>query len=366
MSAPPPSLRCAFVVQGEGRGHMTQALAAEEILRSAGHRVTSVHLGTSDRRPVPDFFRERLGARVETFRSPILVPDRENRGMSVGATAAHNAARVPLYAREALRLGRSLRRERPDVVVNFFDLLGAAALLLFRPGRLRLALGPHFRTGLADVGRPVGTRAGWWGLRLLTVLCGLGAHRRLALSFEPGEGPEGGARVLPPLLRKEVLGAEPREGAHLQVYVLNPGYGAEVERWHREHREVKVEAFWDRSDAPDCLEVHPNLRFHRIDDRKFVEGLRACRALATTAGFESVCEAMYLGKPVLVVPTRGHVEQAFNAEDAVRAGAGIRRDSFALDDLLEHLEGRPRTPSDTFRAWVRSGPSRLLTEVEGA
>lgn len=285
--------------------------------------------------------------------------------MSVSATAAYNASRLPLYVREALRLGRSLRREKPDVVVNFFDLLGAVALLLFRPGRLRLALGPHFRTARADFPRPSGTGAGWLGLRILTVLCGLGAHRRLALSFGPAAEPNGSPRVLPPLLRREVLTAEPREGDHLQVYVLNPGYGAEVEEWHREHREVKVEAFWDRSDAPECLELHPNLHFHRIHDRKFVEGLRACRALATTAGFESVCEAMYLGKPVLVVPTRGHVEQACNAADAVRAGAGIRRNSFALDDLLEHLEAGPRTPVDTFRAWVRSGPARLLAEVEG-
>ena len=36
-----------------------------------------------------------------------------------------------------------------------------------------------------------------------------------------------------------------------------------------------------------------------------------CKAYASTAGFESVCEAMYLGKPILMVPA--HIEQDCNA-----------------------------------------------------
>lgn len=53
--------------------------------------------------------------------------------------------------------------------------------------------------------------------------------------------------------------------------------------------------------------------------------MSSCRAYATTAGFESVCEAMYLGKPLLMVPA--HIEQDCNAYDAARGGAGIISDS---------------------------------------
>lgn len=54
--------------------------------------------------------------------------------------------------------------------------------------------------------------------------------------------------------------------------------------------------------------------------------MAGCKAFATTAGFESVCEALYLQKPVLMVPV--HIEQECNAFDATRAGAGIRSDRF--------------------------------------
>ena len=43
------------------------------------------------------------------------------------------------------------------------------------------------------------------------------------------------------------------------------------------------------------------LSFHQLDDVKFLRYMAGCKAYATTAGFESVCEAMYLGKPLLMV-----------------------------------------------------------------
>ena len=38
-----------------------------------------------------------------------------------------------------------------------------------------------------------------------------------------------------------------------------------------------------------------------------------CRGVVCTAGFESVSEAMWLGKPVCMAPTPGHYEQRCNA-----------------------------------------------------
>lgn len=357
-------LRVAFVVQGEGRGHVTQALAAAEMLRDAGHRIVGAFLGTSDRRPVPDFFRERLRAPVGTFRSPVLVSDDDDRGMSRLSTALHSLVELPRYAWSVVTLARELRRLDPDVVVNFFDLLGALALAGARPGVRRVAVAHHFLTEQDGFPRPEGSTLGWWGLRTLTRACGWGSHLRLALSFQPFDPPAPRTRISPPLLRRSVLDAVPEDGDHLQIYVLNSGYVEELERWHAGNREVPVVAYWDRAGAPDELELHPNLRVVRVDDRRFVEGLRRCRALATTAGFESVCEAMYLGKPVLMVPTAGHVEQECNALDALRAGAGIRRRRFDLDALLEHAD-RPPKIEEGFRSWVRAAPEHLLAAIEG-
>lgn len=85
-----------------------------------------------------------------------------------------------------------------------------------------------------------------------------------------------------------------------------------------------------------------------------------CRAYASTAGFESICEAMYLGKPVLMVPA--HIEQDCNAYDAMIAGAGIIGDSFELESLLR-FAGK-YIPNCDFIYWARSCERRIILELE--
>ena len=96
-----------------------------------------------------------------------------------------------------------------------------------------------------------------------------------------------------------------------------------------------------------------NLKFHTN-----VRYMAGARAYATTAGFESVCEAMYLGKPVLMVPT--HIEQACNAFDAVHAGAGVIADRFDLDALLQLSQ--THQPDLAFSHWVKQADWLILRE----
>ena len=83
---------------------------------------------------------------------------------------------------------------------------------------------------------------------------------------------------------------------------------------------------------------------------------------ASTAGFESICEAMYLGKPILMVPVESQYEQACNAIDAVRSGAGVTARHFHLSELLACISTfRPKQKE--FREWVSQGEQRILQAV---
>ena len=46
--------KCVFIVQGEGRGHMSQSLALKEYLVGAGHQVEAVFVGTSNAASLPE------------------------------------------------------------------------------------------------------------------------------------------------------------------------------------------------------------------------------------------------------------------------------------------------------------------------
>ena len=66
-------MRVLSLVQGEGRGHLTQALSLAQILKIAGHEVIGALVGVTARREVPIFFSEKFPAPITPIFSPGLV-----------------------------------------------------------------------------------------------------------------------------------------------------------------------------------------------------------------------------------------------------------------------------------------------------
>lgn len=111
------------------------------------------------------------------------------------------------------------------------------------------------------------------------------------------------------------------------IYLVNSGYFEEVLAWHRTHPDIILHCFTDQPEKINSAFDFDKTKLvvHAINDTLFLEMMSKSKGLASTAGFESVCEAMYLGKPVLMVPIHGHYEQFCNSRDAYKAGAGIFR-----------------------------------------
>jgi len=72
---------------------------------------------------------------------------------------------------------------------------------------------------------------------------------------------------------------------------------------------------------------------------------------------------MYLGKPTLMIPVPKHYEQACNAIDAKRAGAGITGTSFDLSEFINYLPTH-KDISRQFKTWHDRGNFIFLREIE--
>jgi uncharacterized protein (TIGR00661 family) len=161
--------------------------------------------------------------------------------------------------------------------------------------------------------------------------------------------------VVPPLLRQEVKELKVSVGNFYLAYMVNPGYSEEVLSFAKSHPEVQIKAFWDKKGAQEVENPLPNLSFHKVNDQGFLEAMAACKGLICTAGFESVCEAMYLGKPVVMVPVAGQYEQACNALDGEQSGAGKKADFFDFEGLtLLPLPDASHTAM--YQKWAESWP----------
>jgi uncharacterized protein (TIGR00661 family) len=167
--------------------------------------------------------------------------------------------------------------------------------------------------------------------------------------------------VVPPLLRRALFELRPETGDFLLVYVLNDGYADDLAVQQRAFPDVKIVGFWDRKGAPEETQLQHNLVFRQLNDVAFLEAMSRCRGLLSTAGFESVCEAMYLGKPVYMTPARRQTEQLCNALDAEMSGAGIWGHEFDLRRFLDYLP-RHRGDTDRFRLWV-DGAARSYADL---
>jgi UDP:flavonoid glycosyltransferase YjiC (YdhE family) len=85
------NLKILFTVQGEGRGHLTQAISLADMLRRNGHEVIDVLVGKSHSRELPAFFYEKIEAPVTIYEAPSLIFSKDKKHIHKTKTFIHNA-----------------------------------------------------------------------------------------------------------------------------------------------------------------------------------------------------------------------------------------------------------------------------------
>ncbi len=354
-------MKIMFTVQGDGRGHMTQAIASAQILERAGHDIVAVTIGVSPGRAIPAFFRQAFAGRLVPLSSPRFSL-RGGRGVATLDTLRAAIGGISGYRRSLATLSEVMGRRQPDLIVNFLEpLLGVYNVLRPHPIPV-VSVGHHFMFEHPDFLRPPRFTFQQWAMRRYVGLAGA-RSTHLALSFYPvASRPERRLIVGPPLLRRELFDLTPEQpGRFLLVYVLNQGYTEDILRWHAEFPKVAVHCFCEEPKVQPVWNYDQTLTFHGLDGTKFLRMMAECRGVACTADFESVSEAAWLGKPLLVVPVENHVEQYLNALDAETAGLAIATRRFDLTPLLGQRSAPDRT---AYRTWLKRAASVLLTVIE--
>ncbi|WP_186756389.1 glycosyltransferase family protein [Echinicola salinicaeni] len=352
-------MKFVFIVQGEGRGHMTQAIALASILEQQGHEVKHILIGKSNRRQLPEFVRKNLKAPIIQFESPNFHTDKKGKSINLFKTITKNILRSNKYIHSLRILDRVIKVDQPDIILNFYDVLAGIYNLFFRPKAAFWTIGHQYLIYHSSFPFAPNSFIQKKLFQFNTSITALGADKLLALSFR--DYPKSTHKkliVIPPVLRSEIHRLTPKEGDYILSYIVNSGYAEEIVLFAQENPEIKIEAFWDRRECEKIYKPQPNITFHQIDDRKFLEKMANCKGLVCTAGFESVCEAMYLGKQVMMIPVTGQYEQACNAIDAQNAHAGLAHHSFDFKLFSDYLD-RAKKNDLAFRKWQLQLPKML-------
>jgi len=143
--------------------------------------------------------------------------------------------------------------------------------------------------------------------------------------------------ILPPVIKKEIIRAEPRDKEYITVYL--PSYSdIELARHFSLLKEFRFQVFSKEVNQPT---QSGNIFFIPVDKEAFNKSMINCKAIITGAGFETPAEALYLGKKLMVIPIRGQYEQLCNA--AALENLGVT----SLNKLDDHFMA-------VFQHWINN------------
>jgi uncharacterized protein (TIGR00661 family) len=298
-------MKVLFGVQSEGNGHVIQSLCVQEHLESRGCRVVAAFAA---RKPkgLARFFTEKV---------PVI----EHEGIDIAFDAhgrvrvlrsiVQNVLKLPHLIRSLYGIIQTIRREKPDVVVNFYEpLVGVSALFL--PGTRYISFGHQYAMPLAIYPKLEGFRLQklilWFTNRSTSLRA-----QKVALSYY--EFRDDSVIPCPPLLRSRSRSRSDQREDFVLAYLMNEELLDSLIGSAVEHPELRVECFV-RTTRPYATPV--NLKLHDLDGPLFQERMKTCRAVVCSGGFATSAEAMLQGKPLLMVPSPNHFEQHANCNDA--------------------------------------------------
>jgi len=344
--------RFVFIVQGEGRGHLSQAVALAEYLERTGHLIEAVYTGCRNMHDLPSYYVSGFGPRLNCFDSPYFIRTPNRKGIYIGRTLLRHLLRIPFYLSEAGRMRRAIMEKAPDVVVNFYDAVGALAMKKLPSHIFRVGIGHHFFLHLQNYPCPKGNRIHRELLRFHTWVIMRSCDRVLALSFSEAKD-SGKISVVPPLIREAFRTAVYRAGERGLVYLLNEGFVTDLMDLVRQVPDLRLDVF---SDLPTDTPMPEGITLHAPDAGAFLQRMATCRFLITTAGFDTVAEAASMGIPLACIPVGNHFEQHCNSLDAERSGLGM-----AISRIGPELIQKLQAPANAgYRRWLNRAEELFL------
>jgi uncharacterized protein (TIGR00661 family) len=320
-------MRVLYGVNGEGMGHATRSHVVVDALL-ARHDVRVVASGAAFR-----YLRDHL-PRVDEILGPSFAIDEGV--IRRWATVRRNLVQRPRELPGTVRRWMALIDEwHPDVVITDFEpLSGLFARSTYTPlicvDNINMIDRCHHDSGI------IGAEGDDYRLaRAVTRAMVPTAGDYIITTFFRPPIARGRTTLVPPILRPEIVAAEPARGDHLLVY--SSGEERLLEALRSTGAPCKV--YGMRGDSAGAIDA--NLEFRPRSNEGFVEDLRSARAVVAGGGFSLLSEAVYLGKPALAIPLRGQFEQLMNARYLAREGYGLcatEVNPATLDDFVRDLD----------------------------
>ncbi len=143
-------------------------------------------------------------------------------------------------------------------------------------------------------------------------------------------------KVFDPILRKEIIKAKPVNGKKILVYFSSQKYESVLTKvLSKVNEEFVIYGF--NKDI-----TKKNMTFKKFSEKGFIDDLRKVKAVICYGGFSLISEALFLKKPLLVLPIKDHYEQLLNSYYVEKNKFGKEAFSLNLKVLRSFLINLPK------------------------
>lgn len=296
-------MKVLYAIQGTGNGHLSRAHEIVPLLQKHVHVDTLISGNQSQIKAAFDLTHRRTGL---TFSSG------KNGDISI-LKSLQNTHPV-----DFIREIRSFPIKQYDLVLCDFEPVSAWSALINGVPCIELS----HQAAVVHPLAPKPDKKATFGQYILKHYTP--ARHRFGFHFKAYD-----ERIFTPVIRKEIRRANPSNQGHYTVYL--PGYHDDVLMHFLRQFDVKWEVFSKHTTFSYRVD---NVFFEPISQERFQQSMVQSAGVLCGAGFELPSEALFLGKITMVIPMKGHYEQACNALGAQGVGASTISDL----DLLHHRQ----------------------------
>lgn len=353
-------MKLLLFVQGEGRGHMSQALTLQEKLKNSGHEVAAVFIGTNKMENIPSFFKEQFVCPIFPVTSPKFKTDKSNKGVSIIKSIFFSVLEIPKYVKSIKQINRIIKKTEPDGLISFYEPLLGNYLRFYKNRIPSFFIGHQYFLNHNDFQKYLSLKDRFF-FDLYNRFTAPKKSIKIALSFtKENDIKNKNLYVCPPLIKSIIKKSDPKNYAFVLSYVLNSGYLNDLKTEALKYPDLKIEAF--TKDSLNNFLIPKNLNINLLSNELFIKKLTECSYYISTAGFDSISEAAYLQKQIQLIPTKGHIEQKYNGIDAERSKIGINSTKFDLSLFLNKKINKKHLLN--FKNWVDNYDDKIINIIE--
>jgi uncharacterized protein (TIGR00661 family) len=347
-------LKILYGVVGAGMGHAIRSGVLLERLVSQGH---TVHVAASGN--AVDYLSKTVGTKVRRIWGLTLVSD-ENEVDMILTAAANAAGALTGLPSNIIDFVDVQRKFQPDVVISDFETWSWFYGKLARIPILCIDNIQTINRCRHDPEIIAGHRKEFRLAKSIVKARTPGADQYLVSSFFPADVKKKRTRIVPPILRPNILECETRDDGHLLVYQSLSSVASLEESLSRSERPV---LFYGHG-LGDKVDVRRgSITFRPFHPTRFVEDLAGAHAVIGSAGFTLISEAIHLGKPYLARPIGNQFEQILNARYLEKLGYGM---SCAHIDgtTLESFLGANQEMKERLATYPATGNESLFLAID--